>query len=266
MEPSPRIESLLRAVEPERRRVLEHPLYAEVDDLASLRVFMTHHAFAVWDFMCLLKSLQRRLTCTTHPWLPPRSTVAARFINEIVLGEESDEISPGTFISHYDLYLQAMEEVQADPSLVRDYIDMLATGFPAKDALRGMPIPRATREFVLGTLALCERPATEADTVEVAASFLFGREDLVPLMFERLVARIGEAGLKAPSFLTYLQRHIEVDGGQHGPLATRLLHALCGEDDALWLRATEGARTALTARASLWDGVRAEVKARRWVR
>ena len=46
-----------------RTRLIEHPIYAALGDQASLRTFMEHHVFAVWDFMCIVKSLQRDLTC-----------------------------------------------------------------------------------------------------------------------------------------------------------------------------------------------------------
>jgi hypothetical protein len=235
----------------ERRAVLEHPLYGEVNDLWSLRVFMASHAFAVWDFMSLLKSLQQRLTCVSVPWLPAKDTFAARLINEIVLGEETDEIRPGEYVSHYDLYLQAMGEVDADDRLVREFVDSLQSGFPFKRVMEGMPVVKNTRQFVEGTLLLCQT----GTHVQVAASFLLGREDLVPQMFQRFVAELERSGMPCESFRLYLDRHIEVDSESHGPMARRLLSRLCGSNERTWQEATLAARAALLARKSLWDGV-----------
>ena len=49
----------LSAIKPLQGRLEEHPVYAKVQDLSGLRVFMQHHVFSVWDFMSLLKALQR---------------------------------------------------------------------------------------------------------------------------------------------------------------------------------------------------------------
>src|SRR5262245_17345533 len=109
----PRIEKIKLRLAPLRESLLNHPVYARLDRVEALRVFMQHHVFAVWDFMSLLKTLQQRLTCTQTPWVPPTNHVGCRLINEIVLGEESDEDGQGKFASHFELYLRSMQQCGA---------------------------------------------------------------------------------------------------------------------------------------------------------
>ncbi len=86
-----------------RAALLDHPLYADVASIADLRRFMEDHVFAVWDFMSLLKRLQQDVTCTRVPWFPANNARAARLINDIVIGEETDVDPDGTYVSHLDL-------------------------------------------------------------------------------------------------------------------------------------------------------------------
>lgn len=105
-------------------QLLNHPIYAEVGSLSRLREFMQIHVFAVWDFMSLVKRLQSELTSNSLPWMPAVKSRIARFANEVVLGEESDLGPDGKPVSHFELYLRAMDEVGADTTLVRGFMEL----------------------------------------------------------------------------------------------------------------------------------------------
>ena len=96
-------------------QLIKHPLYSRINSLNGVRTFMRSHVFCVWDFQSLLKSLQGSLTCVNLPWLPTADPNARRLVNEIVLDEESDEMPDGGYLSHFELYINAMEECGADP-------------------------------------------------------------------------------------------------------------------------------------------------------
>ena len=82
---------------PLRTKLLQHPIYGRLDGIDALRSFMAHHIFAVWDFMSLLKEMQRQLCVVDVPWLPSSNSLGCRLVNEIVLGEESDENDRGGY-------------------------------------------------------------------------------------------------------------------------------------------------------------------------
>ena len=84
------VDTLRTALAPLRDQLLNHPIYASVNTLPRLRCFMRYHVFAVWDFMCLAKRLQRDLTSLDVLWLPPARPALARFINSLILAEETD--------------------------------------------------------------------------------------------------------------------------------------------------------------------------------
>jgi Protein of unknown function (DUF3050) len=73
-----------------RAALSDHPIYTHVTSVADLRMFMEDHVFAVWDLMSLQKRLQQVMTCIKVPWFPGADTTAARLINDIVIGEETD--------------------------------------------------------------------------------------------------------------------------------------------------------------------------------
>lgn len=220
---------------------------------------MESHIFAIWDFMSLIKTLQRRLTCLDVPWLPTADMNSARLVNEIVLAEETDEVAPEHYTSHFELYLTAMEEIGADSSSIRNFICSLRQGFPVDQALAPLSIPESTKIFVLSTLV-----TTSKSTHEVAAAFLFGREDIVPAMFRQILDSLESSSVfTSNSFRLYLNRHTYLDEDQHVSMARRLLKNLCGNDSLKWEQALHSAHGALKVRHTLWDGVAQAIKAKR---
>ncbi len=234
-----------------RNQLLEHPLYTRISDLASVRGFMQFHAFAVWDFMSLTKALQQQLTCTQVPWVPNPEPELARFINEIVLGEESDEDGNGGFTSHYELYLAAMREVGADTARITGFVERVQKTDDFDGLIARLAPEGGVFAFVDSTFSMIRR-----GTHAAAASFLFGREDVIPEMFAKVLEQEHlHEDARYRSLRWYLERHIELDGDHHGPLARRLLRSLCGDSDEKWEEARLAAEDSIAARIRLWDYV-----------
>jgi hypothetical protein len=250
----PGIERLEQAIAPARRRVLAHELYENLGTYPAIVTFMEHHVFAVWDFMSLLKSLQRSLTCVEVPWVPSGPSGSRRLINDIVLVEESDELRDG-FTSHFELYVTGMAEAGASTSAITAFIDDLRLGDTVDDALANNPVPAPSAAFVRTTWDLIET----APVVARAAAFAFGREDLIPDMFTQ-VLKVRDEGAKLDTFADYLARHIEVDSQEHTPMAMQMLADLCGDDTAKWDECARTVTAALDARARFWDGILAAIK------
>jgi hypothetical protein len=249
----PGIDRLEEQISETRNRVVTHPVYAALDSRAAISTFLEHHVFAVWDFMSLLKSLQRNLTCVELPWVPTGPTGSRRLINDIVLVEESDELRGG-FISHFELYLAGMTEAGADTSIIDAFIDKLRAGRPVLDAVQETGVPAPAADFVRLTWGLIETAPVHVQ----AAAFAFGREDLIPDMFTQVVGVNEQIG-SLDTFVDYLARHIEVDGEEHTPMAMQMLADLCGDDDTKWAQCADAINLALTARARLWDGILAAI-------
>lgn len=247
------IDGLLARLAPLRARLLAHPIYGSLESKRELQVFMEHHVFAVWDFMSLAKALQRRLTCVNVPWTPRGDRVSRRFINEIVLGEESDEDGRGGYASHFETYVQAMRQAGARTDAIDALLASLARGESVNEALVSCGAPEPARAFVRTTFLVIHSGSLPA----IAAAFTLGREDVIPDMFRAIVARLDEQSPGELGILRrYLDRHVELDEGHHAPMARAMLAGTCEGDARKWEEAEAAAVQALEARVALWDGVR----------
>ena len=242
-----------------REALKDHQLYKKLNSIEDIKTFMEAHVFAVWDFMSLLKALQINLTTVSIPWIPKKNTNLVRFINEITLAEESDVNKDGVLKSHYEMYLDAMQEMNADCAKIAGFIDEISKGEDVVKSIEKLSIHKSIKDFVAYTFKIID---TKEDH-KIAAAFTFGREDIIPDMFLKIV---GETTLKSnkkfDNFIYYLERHIELDGDEHGPLSLQMIEELCGNDDKKWQEVLEVAKESLQVRINLWSAVEEELKSK----
>jgi hypothetical protein len=219
---------------------------------------MEDHVFAVWDFMSLLKRLQQDMTCTRVPWFPADNAQAARLINDIVIGEETDVDPEGSYVSHLDLYLRAMGDVGASTVQFDTFCSLVQAGIPVEVALARIGAPPHVQRFVAHTMALANSGTTE----EVLAAFFYGREDIIPEMFGRLLRTLCDLKQnddRLRHFIYYIDRHIELDGDSHGPKGRELLQGLIANSPDRTERAVSAACSSIKARIDLWNGTLIEL-------
>ena len=235
-----------------RSVLVNHSLYNKINSIEAIQQFMETHVFAVWDFMSLLKRLQIELTCASIPWVPVGNPITRRLINEIVFGEESDVDQNGQAVSHFELYLRAMEDIGANTSAITTYIDQLEQGEKWENALVNSGASQAAVKFVRNTLDCVENAPIHV----VAGVFTYGREDLIPDMFISIVRELSEKGHSgAQTLVYYLERHIEIDGDEHGPMALQMIEELCQGDPTKKQESIHAAKQALESRIELWDAI-----------
>lgn len=246
-------------IQPIKETLENHPIYEAVSSLSDLRCFMEHHVYSVWDFMSLVKYIQSSVASTSVPWMPNGDAHVKRFINELVLEEESDETSlSGEYASHFELYLRAMKEIGADTSTVECFLEMVQErGIHA--ALESPDIPSPSRNFTKSTFKIIHNDRPH----EVAAALALGREHIVPTMFRAILQRARISRQDAPIFHFYLNRHIDLDEGAHAPLSLRLLNGLCAGNTNWINESIKAAQEAVTLRIKLWDGVLEELNKHR---
>jgi hypothetical protein len=252
------LNDLQQVIAPLKHHITNHKVYGAIKTPEDLKVFMSYHVYAVWDFMSLLKSLQNKLTCTTVPWFPVGSANTRFLINEIVVGEECDIDQNGLRKSHYELYLEAMQGVGADISGITTFTEVLKATGDFEQAFEQAKVPQAARDFVNFTFGVIK---SDKDYLQ-AAIFTFGREDLIPEMFHSIVNDINQQFKgSATLFKYYLDRHIEVDGDHHSELAIKMMLNLCGNDVNRWKDSERLVIRCLEQRLALWDAAYQEITA-----
>ena len=244
---------------PLQEELKTHPLGEAIAEIADLRLFMAQHVYSVWDFMSLIKSVQGQLAPERIPWAPLGDPALRHFINRMALEEESARIPTSgggcRYTSRLDLYCEAMEQIGADASRPRRFLE-LVTARGLEEALRSDLIPPAAREFCRTTFRFIRSGRPH----EAAAALIIGRDRLLPFVYHNFLARVGVTPVQAPFFHFFMNRDYHVDDRTHTELGLRLLSTLTGDDPRHLAEAAAAAEASVRARLRLWDGILAAIR------
>ena len=237
--------------------LLHHSLYEKVKTIDDLHLFLENHIYAVWDFMSLLKALQQKLTCTTTPWFASPNPETRYLINEIVLAEESDLSYNGTRLSHFEMYIEAMQSCGANTKEVQAFLQKVVENKNIFITIKQSNLHSNIKSFLDFTFKIIE----EGKTHKIAAAFTFGREDLIPNMFTAILKNFQKnfPETNLSELIYYFERHIELDTDEHGPMAMQMITELCKEDPIKWAEVEEIAIQSLEKRVGLWDAIEEKI-------
>lgn len=246
------IEKINNSIYSHRKKLLNHSLYSKIKDIEDLRNFTKIHVFAVWDFMSLLKSLQKSLTCVKTPWLPNENSQTAYLINEIVLAEETDIDQSGVRKSHYELYVDAIKSFNTNINEISLFLENLKSN-SIFETIKSSKIPNEVKEFLEFTFKIIQ----EGKPHKIAAAFTFGRENLIPSMFTAILRNFQKnfPEQDISKLIYYFERHIELDEDEHGPMALQMINELANGEPKKWKEIEQVSIEALEKRIKLWDSI-----------
>ncbi|CAG9319831.1 unnamed protein product [Blepharisma stoltei] len=230
----------------------------KLESLPATRVYMKNFIYQAWAVISTLKALRSKLSPSTVPWYPPEDENSVRYINEILLDEETDVAGqPQQYSSHYNLFIKAMREANGFSEPMETLVTDLRQGMAwdkafikNKDQYKHIISP-STFKYVENEIGI----AMNGDLHQIAGFFFLGREETVPDLFSGFVKSLNEKEVNAPLFKSYIQRHIDLDGDLHAPLGEKITQRVCKEDPKMWKEVYEAGKLGITDDLNFAKGV-----------
>jgi hypothetical protein len=245
---------LINIIQPLVDAIEHHKTFTAITSIERLRRFAEIHVFVVWDFMCLLKTLQRKLTCNQLLWLPPADPLGCHLVNTLLAEEESDLTADNRYLSHFALYLEAMEQCGANTENISAFIRGIEQGLSLPQLFNKNLLPNPVKRFIEDTFDVIPK-----ERHAIAAAFAYGREHITGAMFSQILRNLASSGAGSndslKGFIYYFQRHIDLDGGKHSAQSKMLVANLCGTDEKKWEDVVDTAVFSLKSRLQLLDAI-----------
>ena len=175
----------------------------------------------------------------------------------IVVAEETDLAFDGSRQSHFEMYLDAMQQCGASTAKITAFLETVQRTQNIFVAIKSADLHPNVKAFLNFTFRVIE----EGKAHNIAAAFTFGREDLIPSMFTEILrsfqTNFPETDLS--KLIYYFERHIELDADEHGPMAMQMITELCGSDPQKWEEVRQTSAEALEKRLGLWNAIEEEI-------
>ncbi len=129
-------------------------------------------------------------------------------------------------------------------------------------SIDNLELHKNIKEFLQFTFSVIK----EGKPHKIAAIFTFGRENLIPNMFNEILREF-EKNIKdkdISKLIYYFERHIELDEDEHGPMALEMVSMLAENDQKKWDEIEKISIEALEKRILLWDAINDQLEKKSW--
>ena len=154
------------------------------------------------------------------------------------------------------MYLDAMDQIGAEKEDIEIFIIDIKSGKKINPTIHGLSIDHAVKDFLQFSFEIINTEKSH----QIASAFTYGREDIIPDMFISILKELDPENNRYSKLKYYLDRHIEIDGNLHGPLAQKMLVELCNDNQNKWDEVYTVAKNCLQYRIKLWDSILKQIE------